>query len=161
MRYIVTDAAALCAKPQPQQLAAVRNPASAAANSGDSATQSQIGSATGPLQADSTAVGISTVGERQGRRHAEAAKDLDRDRDRVEGQRLLLPGSFDTVVDTFGLCSHADPVAALQVPCARALLVIGASQATTWCRSHVRLGSLLAMLLATSLLATVMYGSRS
>ena len=34
---------------------------------------------------------------------------------RVEGERLLPPGSFDTVVDTFGLCSHDDPVAALQV----------------------------------------------
>ena len=32
--------------------------------------------------------------------------------------QTFAPGQFDTVVDTFGLCSHADPKAALQVmPC--------------------------------------------
>lgn len=33
---------------------------------------------------------------------------------REEGVRKLEPGSYDTVVDTFGLCSHADPVGALK-----------------------------------------------
>ena len=29
--------------------------------------------------------------------------------------QVFFPGQFDTVVDTFGLCSHKDPVAALKV----------------------------------------------
>ncbi len=44
---------------------------------------------------------------------SEQSQHASRLQDKLE---TFSPAQFDTVIDTFGLCSHEDPMAALQVP---------------------------------------------
>ena len=113
VRYIVSDAAALCAREDTTDQESSNGDRVAGGSSGSRAAGTQgVTVLPGDAQADGDA-------DRRGatlRPAVQQAADADSSTERLEGDRLLPPGSFDTVVDTFGLCSHADPVAALQVP---------------------------------------------
>ncbi len=111
VRYIVTDAAALCAYADATDQRLTDGNIVAAEGSTASPAQSHS-IAPEDVRANSSADRAETATSQPAvERTAKAASSAAR----LEGDRLLAPGSFDTVVDTFGLCSHADPVAALQV----------------------------------------------
>ena len=113
MRYVTCDAAALCESPQlTEQVATDGVGPNTAGRASSKAVVEQEDSA---LQAGSSTADRTERPAAKAQSKAMPAALVDSSKERVEGDRLLPPGSFDTVVDTFGLCSHADPVAALQV----------------------------------------------
>jgi len=114
VRYIVSDAAALCAHADATDQRLMAGSVAAAEGSNGSTASGTHGYSVSPedmranIGADRT---VTATAQRAVGRTGNAAFSAKR----LEGDRLLSPGSFDTVVDTFGLCSHADPVAVLQV----------------------------------------------
>lgn len=123
LRFLVTDAAALCTVDDAQSdrksgsQTGVRQSGAASA-SGAASPQAMSATASGSLSAAVLAeegssrspVDSTASTERSGHDRQPGAGGTGRE----EGPRKLSPGSFDTVVDTFGLCSHEDPVAALK-----------------------------------------------
>ena len=98
VRFFLSDAQQLACQQQPGAASAAQHPTSQA--DGPAQQEQQRGD-DGEAAATSEAQPVSTIFETRTQAFPER--------------------SFDSVVDTFGLCSHGDPVAVLKVPCAYAL----------------------------------------
>lgn len=130
MRFLVTDAAALCSGGDEQSDNASDSHSGVRPSEGIPASGKPSPSAATTADGFSSAASAEHRGSRspeggvsQGLNNS-AGAGHDRQpggggSGREEGPRKLAPGSFDTVVDTFGLCSHADPVAALKASSCR------------------------------------------